>query len=699
MKKQLKIEDLNRTFQKAETADSELFSEQRSHVLLTSGEHYTRKNNRYWSNIRDSRDLVQEQKIRLTKNHIQKIAKLYENSIINNAPGVVVTPKNEKEAQDQKAAQLNQAVWSDLKDRHRIRAKIREWVKDYIVLGECALKVFWNPMAGKFLGWKPAVNPDDSPQVDEDGEYVASEEPIFSGDIEFERIFSFNLLRDPEAKSEDDNHLWIIRKMVDIETLKLMVGPDTEKQKFIEASRDETYIVFDGNQRGYTESENQVLVREFYWKPCAEYPVGYYAITTKTGILFEGELPLGIYPIIYTGFDSMQTSPRHQSIVKVIKPYQVEINRTASKIAETQCSFDDKLLVQSGTKITNGGQLPGVRYLQYTGMQPGVLPGRAGDQYFAYLQGQIEEMYDAANIDVDAEQSAQSDPFASLFSSMRNKKKYSMYAEDFEDFLIQVCETALKICKGYLPEDALIPAIGRNEYVNISEFKNSKDLCYQIKLEPMSDDLETMMGRQLTINHTLQYVGNQLDKKDIGKMIRSMPFGNMEEAFSDLTLDYDSAQNMILALDRGEQVQASPYDDGQYMIKRLISRMRMADFAQISPQIQNNYQMLKDAYETQEEKKLEELQRAESGFIPSGGTKVKADMYIDKADGKVERATFPTEALDWLMKKLADQGSSQEQMKMQNQGGAAEIAAKFNQAQGASVPGMQSPQVGMPPLQ
>lgn len=694
--KKLKIENLNKIFQDAETCDSELFADQRSNILLASGDHYSKKSNKYWANIRDARDLNQEQKIRLTKNHIQKINKIYKNSIISNAPGVTVLPKDDKELQSQKAAQLNQAVWVDLKDRKNFRSRVRDWVDDYIDIGEVAVKIFWNPMAGKFLGWKPSIKPDGTPEMDENGDYVPSETPVFQGDLELERIWGFNLLRDPSAKSEEENKLWIIRKMVKIETLENMIPEEDERRKFIEASRDETYVVFDGNKKGYSVGEkNQVLVREYYWKPCDEYPMGYFAITTKEGILFEGELPFGVYPIIYTGFDSMQTSPRHQSITKIAKPYQAEINRTASKIAETQCASDDKLLVQSGTKITNGGQLPGVRYLQYTGMQPGILPGRAGEQYLPYLQSQIEELYSAVNIDLEQADKAQTDPFSALFGAMRNKKKYSMYAEDFEDFLVEVCKTSLTLLKQYLPEDALIPAIGKSEYVNIPEFKSSVDLCYQIKVEPMGDDIETMMGRQLTINHALQYVGGQLDKKDIGKIIRAMPFGNLEEAFGDLTLDYDSASNLLLALDRGEQVEPSPYDDGQYVIRRLVARMRMADFNLLNPQIQNNYKMTKQQYEAIETQKLQELQRAQSGFIPSGGTKVKADIYVDKEGGKVERATFPAEALDWLMKKLAEQGSSQEQLTAQNQGAAAEMAAMFNQQQAQALPVALPPQAGM----
>ena len=117
-------------------------------------------------------------------------------------------------------------------------------------------------------------------------------------------------------------------------------------------------------------------------------------------------------------------------------------------------------------------------------------------------------------------------------------------------------------------EENLVPAIGRAELINISEFKNTSPLFYQIKLEPGTEDLETKLGKQLTFNQVMQYVGSNLDPKDIGKLIRTSPYANNELAAEDLTMDFDNANNMILSLDRGEPMQPSMYDDKKCLIKR-----------------------------------------------------------------------------------------------------------------------------------
>lgn len=693
------IEDLNKLYSEAETADSEIFSEQRSNVLLIAGEHYSKKNSRYWDRIRDTQELSKEQKLRITKNHIQKITKIYVNNIISHAPGTKIAPKNAKEYSDQKASQLNQSAWHDIRVRHKFKMKVLDWAQDYIGIGEVAVKLFWDPNAGKFKGFEQEVDPEGNPQFDEMGQPVASTRAVFTGDLVFERVFGFNLLRDPSAKSMDESKWLGIRKMVSVEELKAKIGPDEEKLKMVVESSKDTFTVFDGSNNSYYKTKDQCMLREYYFKPCMKYPNGYYYITTEQGILWEGELPFGVFPIFYTGFDAAQTSPRHRSIVKVLRPYQAEVNRCASKMAEHQITLgDDKIVTQSNAKVSSGAVLPGVRQVQVSGSAPTVIQGRTGEQYLAYSTEQIDEMYNVANVREDLEElPGQQDPYAMLFRAIRNKKKFVIYTEKFEQFLIDITEAALRLYKEYVSEDMLIPAIGKAEYINIPEFKSSEDICYQIEVEAAGDDIETMFGRQLVLNHAIQYIGPQLAKDDIGKLIRSMPFGNVEESLSDLTLDYDTAQNLILSLDRGENVQISPYDNHVYMLKRLGARVRQPDYQLLSPQIQKNYLLVIQAYEQMQLEQEQKLMEAEKGFIPSGGARVKVDYYVPSPNNpeKVERATVPAESIDWLIKRLAEQGSSQEALRQINQGIVADMAGQLNQRE-ASQMGMGADLQGPP---
>lgn len=699
--KDLKIEDLNRLYTEGESCDSEVFSEMRSNILLSSGEHYQNKTAKWANRLRESRELTNDQKIRLTNNHIHPIVRTYVNNITSQSPGVTPVPNNPKELKDQKAAELNKSVWQYAKSKHDLRSKIQSFAKNFIEIGEVICKIYWDPSAGRFLGYEQEIDPNTgAPAVDEMGQPVSSDRAVFSGDLVFEQIYGFNLIRAAETKDMKSSKFLCLRKMVNIEDLKALIGDDEEKLKKLTATRDETFFVFDGAKSSYNRAENQAMLKEFYFRPGPECPNGYYYITCQDQILFSGELPYGIFPIAYEGFDEISTTPRHRSIIKQLRPFQAEINRAASKIAEHQVTLgDDKVILQNGSKATTGPHLPGVRTMYVTGMSPTILPGRTGDQYLAYVESKINEMYKVGNIEQEMmEKEPMADPFANLYRSIKNKKKFSMYAEKFENFLKTICLTYLELAKEYFDENMLIPAIGRSEYINIPEFKNQEPLCYQIRIEPQADDMETQMGKHLVLNHILQYVGPQMDKDNIGKILTQMPFIDAEDAFSDFTINYDTATNIILALDRGTPVQPSKNDDDQYILKRLTSRQKQSDYQLLNPAIHQNYDMIIQHYEQIQAEKAQAIKSAAADFIPASGAMIKVDYYVPDPNNKTRsiRATLPAESVDWLIKRLSEQGTTQEQIGAQTTGTQAEIArmlTQFKQAQGQGSP---MPQDGMP---
>ena len=123
----LDIVKLNQLYKESEEVDKSVFTKMRSNVLLSAGEHYTKNVNKHFSRLRETNKLAPSTKLRLTKNHVYRIVKTYTNSIIAKAPGVRPVPKNETEMQDKKGAELNQAVWTDIKERHKINDKNRKW--------------------------------------------------------------------------------------------------------------------------------------------------------------------------------------------------------------------------------------------------------------------------------------------------------------------------------------------------------------------------------------------------------------------------------------------------------------------------------------------------------------------------------------------------------------------------------------------
>lgn len=655
------IGDINSLYTEDESAHSSLHAEQRSNILLVAGNHYNKRNSAFYNSLRSNTQISKQQKIRLVKNHIQKITKTYLNNILNAAPGTTIVPKNQAEFHDQKVAELHESVWADLKDRLDYERTRFLLAKDFVEIGECWLKVFFDPMKGQFLGYEP--------QYDEQGNLVELEgeiqaKALFTGDLVWDRIHGFNVMTDSSARSwEESRHVWI-RKMVPTKDLKSQFAGDDEKLAYIGESSKQTWMLFDSSSSSYkSDPSGQTLVRELYVRPCSDYPNGYYYITTDAGILYEGELPQGLFPIIHVGFDEASTSARSFSIIKQLRPYQAEINRAASKIAEHQVTLgDDKLVTQVGATLTQGASVHGIRHIKSAGPVTHI-PGRAGDQYADYLSNQISEMYMIANVEEDGMDKAATnpDPYALLFRSMKDKKRFSLYAEKFENFLKKWTLLSLRNAKANYRDDMLVHVVGKKEIVNIPEFRSSDDLSWEISVMSQTEDVESRLGQQLSLNNILQFTGSKLEPEQIGQLVRNMPFLNKEEIFSDLLLDYDNVRSDILAMDRGEFVPPGPQDNHDYYIKKLSHRMKMKDFQFLPPFVQSNYQIKKAQHEQiflQQQKDAAEL---EAGFIPSGGGLIKCDLRIqDPLDPtKSQILKLPVESINWLVDRLEKQGTMQ----------------------------------------
>lgn len=676
------IAALNALYTEGEGTDSVIFADMRSNLLLVAGDHYQKKDNAFYRRIRDSKEMNSEQKLRLTKNHIRKICQAYVNNIMSASPGVGFSPKDDKSPHDIKVADMHHSVWRDAFERYNIDDLMDDWCDNFVEMGEVSVKIFWDPSKGHIKGYEPTVDAEGQPALNEMGEMQPDQsKPIYSGEFVFEEIYGFNLLRPAECKDLRKAEWLCLRKMVDKDDLMLRF-PGDDQAKFIQASMDDTFMVFDASQGGYVKASKQVSVREYYFRPCLKYPQGYFYITTREGVLAEGELPGGIFPIVVQCFDKVQTTARGRSPVKQMRPYQAEINRSASKMAEHQITLgDDKILIQNGTKVSAGVSLPGVRTLSYTGAVPTILEGRNGAQYLEYMNSQITEMYMVMNVAEDTEQATtQMDPMVLLYRSARQKKKFQRYIKRFEKFLINVVKTYLQLAKLHLDDDALVLAVGKNERVNIAEFKQMPDLCYEIKVEAQSDDIESKLGKQMYFNHVLQYVGNRLNPEDLGKVMRAAPFGDGNEAFDDMTMDYDSSLNDILALDRGEQPPVNEYDNHIYCIKRLTSRARKADFKYLPEPVKANYAAKIKLHQQMQAFQVMALQRAEQGLIPMHGYMAKCDLYMpdpSSKTGKTTRVELPSAALEWLVNQLATQGASQEQIMSMGQSAAVGVAQQM----------------------
>lgn len=667
-KKGITLEELTRRYVEGKSNLTRHFAELRANILLDSGFHHNRK-----TRFRDGRvNRDSSKRVRITKNHTQIIARHIENNILNANPGCGFFPRQERELSHQKAAELTDSVWDYQRDKIDEDQLRKELVHDFVVCGEVFLKVAWDQFAGNFLGYEQPVG---QSEVElEDGRIeIEMPEPVakWSGKLVWERIYPFDVITDPNARSWDSCRYVTIRKLIPIADLEANYEFDDDKKDAItQASNEDTYQIFDGLTGQYSEAKEHCLVLETYIKPCINYPSGYYIFYTTDGILEEGPLPKDgegnplPFPIQYCGYDQSNTSVRAFSFIKQTKPLQLEINRAASAVVmESLVLGHSTVLTQAGSKLSSAGLGNGMKQLVYTGTKPDIVRGTNGDQYMTYIDQQTREMYELAGVPYREQDKAThiQDVMGLLFRSLKDKKRFSYYAEKFERFLCKATELSIALCREYMSDEEIVPMIGKNESVNISEFKNTKALCTVVKLRPRSDDFVSTMGKSVQVSQLLQYAGNALSPKDVGQLARNLPFLNDEQIIEDSVLDYDIATNTILSLDRGEEPPVSDHEDHAYMIKKLTARQKKPDFRLLPEDIKTRYQNRIDLHNKFYISQQQEAAMASAGFIPTGGGLVGVDMWTTDEKGKQKRLRISSEAMHWLVRKMAQQGTQAEE--------------------------------------
>ena len=326
-----------------------------------------------------------------------------------------------------------------------------------------------------------------------------------------------------------------------------------------------------------------------------------------------------------------------------------------------------------------------MRGLTYQGTPPTVLPGRTGGQYYEYIDRQVAEMGSALMIDeLGADKVSNLDPFTLLYRSMKEQSRFSFYTDKYGDFLVDLTSGALELAKHYLSDEDIQEAIGRDELVNVAEFRTSKPQYYSIMIEQADETLESRLGRQMTVTQILQYVGKQLSSDDIGRLIKNLPFGNWEDGFERLTINEDNAKNDFLALERGEMPPISKSDNSEFNLKSVATRMKKRDFGLLPPQVQQLYAQYEQVHLQKQAQEQQALKAAQSELIPTGGAMVAADMYVPTEDPSKapKRVRLPYEAVDWLVNMLQRQGKTQEKMETMNQAQLAQIAQMIGQGGG-----------------
>jgi len=648
------IADLQSTYRTSQGGASSHQADMRVSIRLRNGLHW----NAMLDTIQQSGKVAAQglDAIQITKNHLGNIVDRATNSVMKFAPDAAVAPRSSCELGDIKSSELNNSVLEFLKEDNAMQKKLLQFVKDACTTGETYALISFEPDAGEFLGYETEVDPVFGIPIPD------SHRAVFSGRVVCSKEYGFNVHVDPEADSFEHAKYATVDKLHWKDKLEAKYKDDPRKLSMIKNSTDNTYKVFNGLNGSYAIEDNHVMIHQTYVRPCPMYPKGQFFFWMDQGILEQGDLLC--FPLFQYNWKDADTSARGFGLIKDLKQTQLEINRIATQAVKESVTLGYSLLLtQLGTKLTQESFGNGMRTVYYQGAKPEVIDGKNGEQYLQKIKDETQDLYSLANLKMfEEEENFQGDVMAMLTSSMKQKAKFKENGIRFQKFVRDIYGAMLKYARAYLDEETLIPMIGKNEVVNISEFKNTDPMSHQIKIIDSNSDVDTALGRSLQATQLLQYAGGKLNDEQLGLVIQRMPWLDSEALTSEFTKDLRMSQNIILSLDRGQFDPVDPEEPHEYIINKLVGRKKEASFKILPPQIQQMYearlQQSRQIFKQQQEK----AQRAKDGHIPTGGFVVPVQMYGAGKDGKSERLKLPVESLYWLVDELAKQKSSQDRL-------------------------------------
>lgn len=679
--------ELAQLFKDGKNCDQKLFTEMRSNILLSSGDHWKKVNEKSHRAIQSS-EISDANKIKLTKNHLGAIMEQHKAALMANMPGVMPVPYNETEAQDVKDAELVKAVIEDAEEKQSLDEKKEKWIASFMDIGEMAAILKFDPNAGEFRGYEQEVDSEGYPLfVSPDGvqtilpydlitkepfQPVESDRPVFAGQVNINLVWPMNLIR-PQGCEVLRDAPWLgIETMTTIEEVKAMIPKDDvqreSKIKALSDCKETTFKVFDSSEGEYLDAKGQVLLKEMYFKPGLCYPKGWFYLMVEETVIAEGELPFGIFPIETEICHEIPTSPRGRSLIKRLRPGQAQINFISSQIAYHQIVLGaDKILVQAGSKTQKGQKIDGIREIIVSGPEPKVLQGRSGEQFEVSLNREINDLYKLGLLEYTEQSTASADINVQLYQSAKQRAKYSPYIAKIERFFKRVMTKYVILQQHYLDEYDVVRIAGKREQINVAEFKNLTDVGYQFKLKPITDDPDSITGRRLETMTALQYLGSSLPQEVIGNLLNNLTYMNKEEIVGKLTLKADVFMNDKLAMERGIPRNAKPTDDHGYMLQALSARMSEPGFENLPMMVQQLYQAKYEQHQQFQTQQAQQLKALQDKMIPTSGPLVKVDLYQNTvgADGqvsqKVQKVSLPMAAILDLMQKMQAQGQYVEQ--------------------------------------
>lgn len=297
--KDARHEWLNVEYESLLKANSARFRNIERNFALYKGIQYTSQDTR--SDVRDTSTDRAKAVSKITINHLYDLTQNKVSRLVKYRPAVAILPTND-EFEDKIGAEVTEKALLNLWYNENFEGEVQPWfVKLSRIAGECYLFIEWDEDKGEKhplykkhedkyipeleqLGKTQLLDENGDPETDDDGNPIYLTDQVHVGDVCYSVELPFNVLVQEAKTFKDAKYLFKLEPMNIFEArMKYPKGTDA-----IEA---EEFNIYDYTTFSSRKSNNEVMIRHFYYKKSKELPEGLYIISTSKGIVSMGPLP------------------------------------------------------------------------------------------------------------------------------------------------------------------------------------------------------------------------------------------------------------------------------------------------------------------------------------------------------------------------------------------------------------------------
>lgn len=449
----------------------------------------------YYSSIQDAHNITfggeQGELTQIAVNHLRNIARNMLVMITATRPALQARATNS----DYKSL-VQTKLANGLLDYYMREKRLETYLKtacEYaIVLGSGYIKMEWNATSGNIYDYTDE-------EMDEDGEVIRGQQPVYEGDVEFANLSPFDVVFDDNVSNPNEN-IWvlcrtfknrfdIIAKYPEFETKILGLPTKTELNS----------INISQNTYGDTDL---IPIYEFYHKRTESMPEGRYMMFLDDSIsLVDGPMPYRHLPVFRMSASDILGTPYGYSPLFDLLPVQDAVNSLYSSILTNQSTFAvQNIFVPRGADVTFESITGGLNIVEANAKPEPLQLTSTPPEVFNFLQMLIKDMEVISGVN----SVARGNPESSLKSGNALALVQSMalqFMSGLQQSYVQLIEDVGTGMITMLRDFASVPRVamiaGKNNRTYMKEFSG--------------DDLSN-------VNRVIVDIGNPLSKTTAGKV-------------------------------------------------------------------------------------------------------------------------------------------------------------------------------------